>query len=85
MLHIVFYFQVHQPFRLRHYSVLDIGSGQNIFDDNLNRAVIRKIGDKCYLPTNRLIKDLIEKYEGRFKVAYSITGVANRTIQALLS
>lgn len=76
MLHIVFYFQVHQPYRLRHLSVLDNDGDGNLFDDSLNAAVIRKVGDKCYLPANRVIKELIDKHEGRFKVAYSITGVA---------
>lgn len=76
MLHLVFYFQVHQPYRLKHYRVLDIGHEHDYFDDSLNRAVIRKVGEKCYLPANRLIKDMIDRYEGRFKVAYSITGVA---------
>lgn len=76
MLHLVFYFQVHQPYRLRHYSVLDIGRHNDFFDDNLNRAVVRKVGDKCYLPTNKLMKELIDRYEGKFKIAYSITGVA---------
>lgn len=76
MLHIVFYFQVHQPYRLKHYNVLDIGREKNFFDDKLNADVIRKVGDKCYLPTNKLLKELIDKYEGKFKIAYSITGVA---------
>lgn len=76
MTHIIFYFQVHQPYRLRHYNVLDIGRDEQIFDDNLNRATVRKVGDKCYLPANRLLKELIDRYEGRFKVAFSITGVA---------
>lgn len=76
MLHIVFYFQVHQPFRLKPYSVLDIGRDNNFFDDELNRKVIRKVGDKCYLPANKCLLDLINKFEGRFRVAFSITGVA---------
>ncbi|MDO8644800.1 MAG: glycoside hydrolase family 57 protein, partial [bacterium] len=75
MLHVVFYFQVHQPYRLKQFHLLDIGKPGGLFDDALNRAVIRKVGDKCYLPTNRLLKELIERYEGRFKVAFSITGV----------
>lgn len=75
MLHIVFYFQVHQPYRLRHFNVLDIMDNNEIFDEELNRSVIRKVGDKCYLPTNRLLKTMIERYEGRFKIAFSITGV----------
>ncbi len=75
MLHVVFYFQVHQPYRLKHFNVLDIGSEPDIFDENLNRATVRKVGDKCYLPANRLLKQLIDKFEGRFKIAYSLTGV----------
>ncbi|MBW1712888.1 MAG: glycoside hydrolase family 57 protein [Deltaproteobacteria bacterium] len=76
MLHLVFYFQVHQPFRLRPYSVLDIGRRDDYFDQGLNRAVIRKVADKCYLPANRLFLELIEAFEGRFKIAYSISGTA---------
>jgi alpha-amylase len=76
MLHIVFYFQVHQPYRIRHFNVLDIGNYNRIFDENLNRATVRKVGDKCYLPANRLFLELIDRFEGRFKIAYSITGVA---------
>lgn len=73
MASVVFYFQVHQPLRLRHYTVFD--KSGHYFDDHKNAAVCRKVTNKCYLPANRLILNLIRKYEGRFKVAYSITGV----------
>jgi len=76
MLNIVFYFQVHQPYRLLHYNVLDINSGNGIFDDRLNGQVMRKVAEKCYLPTNKLLLELIKQHEGRFKVAFSITGTA---------
>jgi alpha-amylase len=76
MLNLVFYFQVHQPFRLRHFNVLDIGKHSNIFDDNANRAIMRKVADKCYLPANELLLNLLEKHDGKFKIAYSITGTA---------
>ncbi len=75
MINLVFYFQVHQPFRLNPFSVLDIGNGKNYFDEELNKEIMKKVAKKCYLPTNKLILDLIEKYEGNFKVSYSITGV----------
>jgi len=29
-----FYFQVHQPYRLRKYSIFDIGNREDYFDDN---------------------------------------------------
>ncbi len=76
MMHLVFYFQVHQPFRLKHMRVLDIGKGISYFDDESNAKICRKVAEKCYLPTNKLLLELIEKYEGRFKIAFSITGTA---------
>ena len=70
---VCFYFQVHQPFRLRHYTVFD--QDHRYFDDFKNKAICQKVANKCYLPANRLILDLVKKHEGRFRVAYSITGV----------
>jgi len=76
VLNIVFYFQVHQPYRLKHFNVLDIGTGINIFDDASNKAIMQKVAEKCYLPANKLMLELIKQNEGRFKIAYSITGTS---------
>jgi len=73
MASVCFYFQVHQPMRLRHYTVFD--NNARYFDDRKNAEICRKVANKCYLPANRLILDLIRRHDGRFKVAYSITGV----------
>jgi alpha-amylase len=73
MASICFYFQVHQPLRLRHYTVFDKNS--QYFDDYKNSFICRKVANKCYLPANRLLLDLIRRFEGRFRIAYSITGV----------
>ena len=70
---VCFYFQVHQPMRLRHYTVFD--KNDRYFDDYKNASICRKVANKCYLPANRLILDMIRRFDGRFKVAYSITGV----------
>ena len=70
---ICFYFQVHQPFRLRPYSVFDTQS--NYFDEYKNEQICRKVAHKCYLPANRLMLKLIERFEGKFRISYSITGV----------
>jgi len=70
---VCFYFQVHQPMRLRHYTVFD--KNDRYFDDYKNASICQKVANKCYLPANRLILDLIRRFDGRFKVAYSITGV----------
>ena len=73
MASVCFYFQVHQPPRLRHYTVFD--NHDLYFDDDKNASICRKVANKCYLPANRLILDLINRYDGRFRVAYSLTGV----------
>jgi alpha-amylase len=71
---ICFYFQVHQPFRLKPYRFFDIGEDHHYWDDYLNRNVIRKVAQKCYLPMNALLLELIHKYNGKFKVAFSLSG-----------
>ncbi len=71
---ICFYFQVHQPYRLRQYRFFDIGKNHNYFDDFANQTIIKKVAEKCYLPTNKLMLELIEKHGSRFKIAYSLTG-----------
>ncbi|MFT4326733.1 MAG: glycoside hydrolase family 57 protein [Candidatus Woesearchaeota archaeon] len=79
MVAINFYFQVHQPFRLRQYSVFDIGHNRNYFDETKNRDVMLKVAQKCYLPMNALLLRQINKYKDsdrKFKVTFSISGVA---------
>ena len=71
-----FYFQVHQPDRLRLYRFFDIGNDSQYFDEFANRTILRRVAERCYLPMNALILELIHKYKGDFKVAYSISGVA---------
>ena len=71
---ICFYFQVHQPGRLRLYRFFDIGKNSHYYDDFANRTIVRRVANKCYLPMNKLLLETVEKYGGRFKVAFSITG-----------
>ena len=73
MASVVFYFQVHQPYRLRRYSVFD--NDPFYFDNRHNEEVLRKVADKCYRPTTAKILDLVRRHEGRFRVSYSLTGV----------
>ncbi len=70
------YFQVHQPIRLRKYHFFDIGKNSDYYDDFANRSLTRKIAERCYLPANRMILDLIRRYGKNFKVSFSITGLA---------
>ena len=73
MASVCFYFQVHQPFRLRHYTVFE--KSPHYFDDYKNATICRKVANKCYLPANRLLLDIINRNEKRFRISYSITGV----------
>jgi len=74
MLNINLYFQIHQPCRINRYRFLDIGRSTCYFDDSLNESIINKVAEKCYLRTNALLLDLIDRFQGRFKLAFSITG-----------
>ncbi|RLG18454.1 alpha-amylase [Nanoarchaeota archaeon] len=67
-----FYFQVHQPFRLRRYTFFDIGENHDYYDHNKNKEIFLRAARKCYLPTNRLLLDLIKKHN--VKVSFSIPG-----------
>jgi len=70
------YFEVHQPYRVRSYDVFQIGRDHHYFDDRLNREVMQKVARKCYLPANETMLRLIDRFQGRFKIALSMTGVA---------
>lgn len=73
---VCFYFQVHQPWRLRHYRFLEVGKNHNYFDDEKNASIMRKVADKCYLPMNNLLFDLLTEFKGKFKISFSISGTA---------
>ena len=73
---ICIYFQIHHPERLRKYQFFDIGKKHNYFDNYANRSELEDLAENCYLPANALLLDLIKKYKGKFKVAFSISGSA---------
>ncbi len=72
MASVVFYFEVHQPHRLKPYSVFH--TDPFYFDEDKNGAICRKVADKCYRPATKLILDLVRKHEGNFRVSYALTG-----------
>jgi len=73
---ICFYFQVHQPVRLRTYRFFDIGDRHDYYDDYNNRFIMQRVADKCYLPMNNLLLKLIKEFGSAFKVSFSISGEA---------
>lgn len=73
---ICFYFQIHQPFRLKSYRFLDIGNDHYYYDDFSNDDIITRIAQRSYLPANAMLLDMIKANGKNFKVAFSITGTA---------
>lgn len=75
---IVLYLHVHQPYRVRHYSIFDAGRHHDYFDASYedresNERIIRKVAEKSYLPTNKVLLELLNAHP-QFKLSLSITG-----------
>lgn len=75
---IVLYLHVHQPYRIRHYTVFDSGVKHDYFDapfddDASNERIVRKVAEKSYLPTNARLLQLLQE-NPQFKLSLSITG-----------
>lgn len=76
---IVLYLHVHQPLRVRKYSIFDTAEQHDYFDesdantDRNNERVLRKVAEKSYRPMNDLLEKLLHRHP-EFKVSLSITG-----------
>ena len=68
-------FHAHQPNRLIAYDFFKIGEHAFYEDDNLNAQVLSQVAERCYLPANRLMKQLIELSDGQFRFALALSGV----------
>ncbi len=76
MKNICFYFQIHQPHRLKRYRFFNIGGDHYYYDDFANDDFMQQIAQVSFIPANRLLLDMIKDTNGAFKVAFSISGVA---------
>jgi len=78
MTSVCLYFEVHQPTRLNHFSVFNVGKNTDplstYFNHELNYWIFEKVAKKCYIPTNKLLLDLINEYDGKFRISFSLTG-----------
>jgi len=75
---ITLYLHVHQPLRVRKYSVFDTAEHHDYFSehdysDRDNAKILRKVADKSYRPMNELLERLLATHP-EFKVSLSITG-----------
>ncbi len=72
MPNVTFYFEVHQPYRLKRvYSFIE---DKEFIDVDKNREIFNKVADKCYIPMTKLLISLAKKHP-EFKVNFSLTGV----------
>ena len=74
MASVCFYFQVHQPYRLRPYAA--DATDPFYFDNAINQEICEKVAEKCYRPATKRLLDLVERHDGRFRVSFAITGTA---------
>lgn len=72
---ICFYFQVHQPDRLRDYRYFEIEKSPFYLNNVQNELIINRIANKCYFPMIKLLKKIIQETNGEFKCAFSLSGV----------
>lgn len=75
---ITLYLHVHQPWRVRDYSIFDTAASHEYFADygsteRNNKAVFLKVADKSYRPMNALLEKLLAE-QPDFHLSLSITG-----------
>lgn len=78
---ICFYFQIHQPFRLKRYRFFDIGNDHYYYDDFANDDIVTRIAQRSYIPMVQTLLDMVSEYKDSFKCAISITGTAIEQLQ----
>ncbi len=77
---VCFYFQVHQPWRIKNFCAFDVGKNCGYFDHDgegklNNRKMLEKVSRTCYKPANELLLKLIKKHP-EFKISFSFSGIA---------
>lgn len=71
---VCFYFKVHQPFRLKNFTIFDIGNNIDYFDEEKNKFYLKRVTEKCYLPILKTFYELIKETNYRFKFSAGLTG-----------
>lgn len=61
---------------LRRYRFFDIGSDHYYFDDFANETSISDVIERSYVPALKALLEMVKESDHKFKVAFSISGVA---------
>ncbi|MDR1592360.1 MAG: glycoside hydrolase family 57 protein [Prevotellaceae bacterium] len=71
-----FIFRIHQRFNLKHYAFFDIGNDHYYYDDYANESAMQATVENNCLEANRTLLEMIRSANGKFKVSFSISGLA---------
>ena len=72
---ICLYFEIHQITHLKRYRFFEIGQDHYYYDDYQTENRIQQLAQQSYLPANRTILDMIKSSNGKFRCAYTISGI----------
>jgi alpha-amylase len=75
MKNLCFYFEIHQPMRLKRYRFFDIEQDHYYYDDFQNEERIRMLAEQSFLPANRTLLEIIQNSNGKFRCAFSFSGI----------
>lgn len=75
MKNICFYFQIHEPVKLKRYRFFEIGQDHYYYDDFQTDDRIDKLVEKSYLHANKTISEMIRSSNGKFRCSFVISGV----------
>jgi alpha-amylase len=81
MTSVCLYFKVHQPYRLKEYRMKGVDTPYCYEDIPSDERSIHHLADNCYLPANKIIKELINEHNGKFRITYSVSGTAIELFQ----
>ncbi len=81
MIDVVFYFQVHQPYRLKKLLPTDKARRLDYWDTPLNKLVAERVAERCYIPMNKVLLDAIERTDGQFRCSFSLSGTVIRQLR----
>ncbi|MDD3322844.1 MAG: alpha-amylase [Paludibacter sp.] len=76
MKNICFYFQIHLPYQLKRYRFFDIGNDHYYYDDFLTSERLNRLVSDSYLAANQTISEMIRSSNGKFKCAFTISGIS---------
>ncbi|MDO4978681.1 MAG: glycoside hydrolase family 57 protein [Candidatus Saccharibacteria bacterium] len=76
---ICLYLHMHQPYRVKQYSIFNVARDHDYWEPDFyskqsNERIFKKVAEKSYRPMLSLIERKIKETDGAFKVSLSITG-----------